>query len=150
MASKKMLSEHFSEDEFRCKCGCGTLNVHPQLIATLEQLRALYGVPIKVTSGCRCRKHNNKPVKDGGAGGAPDSQHIADKTRPCRAADIKIKVKIKGYKAKDIADRIRDWQSWDNRLNKNLEAIKGVGLYKKYPNLIHVDVREGKFTEWTH
>lgn len=147
MASKKMLSKHFSYDEFRCKCGCGTLNVHPQLIRTLEQLRAVYGdVPIKVTSGCRCRKHNSKPVKDGGAGGAPDSQHIADKTRPCRAADIKIK----GLAAKQIADRIRGWQPYADRYNENLMAIKGVGLYKKYPNLIHVDVREGKFTEWTH
>jgi len=64
------LSEHFSKSEFACKCGCGFDAVSPAFIKRLEQVRTLYGKPIKVHSGCRCKKHNEEE------GGKDDSSHL--------------------------------------------------------------------------
>lgn len=73
------LSEHFTRQEFACRCGCGAADVEPELITVLEAARAHFGVPIIVVSGRRCKSHNNK------VGGAITSQHLYG-----TAADIKI------------------------------------------------------------
>lgn len=55
------LSPHFDSSEFACQCGCGFGNncddVSPALLEKLEAMRPLTG-PMKVNSGCRCKKHN--------------------------------------------------------------------------------------------
>ena len=72
----------FKEQEFWCKC-CGELpdevlsNVRALVSNVLDPLRAKYGKPIRVTSGYRCKKHNEK------VGGAVGSQHLRGE-----AADI--------------------------------------------------------------
>lgn len=76
--SGTQLSPHFNEDEFRCHdkngnpcphCG-GKVIVVPALIDALETLREFVGIPIQITSGYRCAKHNAE------VGGEPNSAHL--------------------------------------------------------------------------
>jgi len=84
------LSPHFTEDEFRCKDGCGTCFVDQDFLFKLETARSFYrrwipdGV-FQINSGCRCREHNAS------VGGVDSSQHLAvpEEDRKCNAADIK-------------------------------------------------------------
>ncbi len=78
------ISEHLDSLEVRCKgskCCGGTIALDAQVAKGFERLRQLVGkrlgraVPIAIGSGFRCRTHNNKPVKQGGAGGSPTSTH---------------------------------------------------------------------------
>ncbi len=71
------LSEHFDEDEFVCRCGCGKVHVDPRLVYLLEKARALLGRPIVIHSGFRCPAHNKA------VGGKPNSAHLTGE-----AADI--------------------------------------------------------------
>jgi zinc D-Ala-D-Ala carboxypeptidase len=71
------LSEHFSEDEFRCKDNCGKVHVDPGLIYLLEKALELLGRPIVIHSGFRCPEHNKA------VGGTPQSAHLTGE-----AADI--------------------------------------------------------------
>jgi uncharacterized protein YcbK (DUF882 family) len=63
------LSEHFTEAELNCHCGCGK-TVDPNLLQKLEEMRFEYGKQIIVTSGARCEEHNRKE------GGKPGSLHL--------------------------------------------------------------------------
>ena len=66
----KQLSPHFLLSEFACPC-CGQTrqSAAQQLADALEPVRAEYG-PLRILSGYRCRKHNDK-VK-----GQTYSQHM--------------------------------------------------------------------------
>ena len=101
---------HFSKLELECYC-CGVCKITPQLMVALEKLRARVGVPIIVTSGYRCPKHNR------GVGGAKHSQHILG-----NAVDIKIK----GYTPAQVA-----------RLARGC----GFTWTKTYSSWTHVDIR---------
>ena len=72
------LSEHFKAREFECSC-CKAIIVDIRLLDKLEDLRAYLEMPIKITSGYRCAKHNKA------VGGATHSQHMRGK-----AADIQV------------------------------------------------------------
>lgn len=67
------LSKNFDSSEFACKCGCGYDTPNPELIRMLQVARDLYGKPIRITSGCRCIKHNRN------VGGASNSAHLSGK-----------------------------------------------------------------------
>lgn len=57
------LTKNFSRKEFRCKCGrkkCDAAPLDERLVAALQALRDMIGHPLTVTSGCRCRWHNNQ------------------------------------------------------------------------------------------
>lgn len=71
------LSEHFDRAEFACVCGCGFDTVDAELLEVLQDLRYISGSALHITSGCRCRAHNQA------VGGAPGSLHLQG-----RAADI--------------------------------------------------------------
>ena len=49
-----MATEHFSDDELRCRCGCGRVEMDDGFMEWLEEVRVAYGQPIYVTSGFRC------------------------------------------------------------------------------------------------
>lgn len=70
---------NFSEDEFRCKCGCGACKIEEEVVAFCQALRDHMGKPVRILSGYRCRKHN-----DSIPGAAKDSEHV----NPGSAADI--------------------------------------------------------------
>lgn len=76
----KQLSPHFKASEFACRC-CGKLppgGMSKHLIERLEALRNICKVPLVITSGYRCEKHNKE------CGGVPNSAHTKGE-----AADIK-------------------------------------------------------------
>ncbi len=109
------LSEHFSADEFRCKC-CGDLpcgdNLE-RLVMMLETVRERYGRPMVIVSGYRCPKHNAE------VGGVPNSYHTQ-----CLAADIKCTT------GRDRYDLIRAALK---------SQVRRIGVY---PSFIHLDIGE--------
>ena len=113
------LSTHFQSGEFSCGCSCGEQTVSINLIAILEEVRTHFGVPIKVTSGRRCARHNAR------VGGATGSQHLLG-----TAADIQVF----GKSPKAVADYV---ESLD-------EFVGGLGRYKSFT---HIDVR-GRNARW--
>jgi zinc D-Ala-D-Ala carboxypeptidase len=75
------LSEHFSREEFACKCGCGFDRISPVLIERLELARGMAGVPFIVNCGCRCGPHNAT------VGGKPKSAHLQGEAVDLQATD---------------------------------------------------------------
>jgi len=51
------MSKHFTEDEMRCKCGCGKVMVHPDLWRLMDYVRDEVGHALIVNSGYRCANH---------------------------------------------------------------------------------------------
>jgi uncharacterized protein YcbK (DUF882 family) len=49
--------KNFSENEFRCKCGCGKALMQQGFMEKLQELRTAYGKPMVISSGYRCPKH---------------------------------------------------------------------------------------------
>jgi len=54
---------YFSDDELRCKCGCGTLVFDEAFRKKLNEIRDDYAKPMIVTSGYRCPNHPNEVHK---------------------------------------------------------------------------------------
>ena len=115
------LSEHFSDDEFRCH-HCGELpedGMAAELIDVLEKIRAeLGGKPIRILSGYRCPVHNRN------VGGAKSSQHMLG-----TAADIVVE----GVSVGDIATAV----------GAVLGGRGGIGRYPRR-GFVHVDVRRNR------
>ena len=52
------LSEHFTTEEFACRCGCGFDTPVPELVQVAEAIRHSLQEPVHINSGCRCPAHN--------------------------------------------------------------------------------------------
>lgn len=53
------IKEYFKDkEELTCKCGCGQMP-DTKSIEMLYALRIIYGFPIIITSGARCKRHND-------------------------------------------------------------------------------------------
>ena len=120
------LTKNFNRSEFACKGAncCGhSAPVSLELVEGLQFLRDMAKVPLLITSGFRCNKHNStmKPP------GAKNSQHIYG-----TAADIATP---KGWAAKELYD-----------LAESLMLFDGIGIYDWG---VHVDVR-GTKARWDH
>lgn len=111
-AEKCKLAQHFTEDEFACRC-CGMVIVHPRLVEKLETLRQLVGAPVIVNSGYRCPAHNKA------VGGVSNSYHVRG-----MAADIQTP----GLSAGKLAQKA-----------EQVGFDDGVGIYRQQ-GFIHVDV----------
>lgn len=123
------LSDHFSVFEFACRDSCGACEVDPDLLVALEELRARVGVPIQITSGCRCSRHNSE------IGGARHSYHLTILDRcPCQAADIAIE----NYTSEEVAHEAR----WVARFSEG-----GIGVYPG-THYAHVDIRTSGPARW--
>ena len=121
---KIQLQPNFKSTEFRCKCGCETMLHDDALSGYLQQIRNNFGVPVHVTSGYRCEKHNKK------VGGAAGSRHTKG-----QAADFWVE----GVKPAEVA--------------KYAESIgvKGIGLYEAGDgNFVHIDTRTSKSFWYGH
>jgi zinc D-Ala-D-Ala carboxypeptidase len=57
--------KYFSEDEMRCKCGCGQVPMDSHFMDMLDSLRAAVGRPLLVSSGYRCSKHDKGEKGEG-------------------------------------------------------------------------------------
>ena len=111
------LSEHFDSSEFECRDGCGEdFSVDPALIVLLEAVREHFGTPITVTSGYRCKAHNDS------LGSTDASQH-----RKATAADIIVGL----VKPRNVASYI----------DSIMPRSGGLGRYKTFT---HADVRKRK------
>ena len=73
---------HFTEQEFRCNCGCETLNPNRGFLERLERARIRAEIPFIITSGSRCPIHN----KD--VGGIDSSTHEATDEIESHAGDV--------------------------------------------------------------
>ena len=87
------ISEHFTAEERRCKCGkCdGAVIENLELIRLLESVRHQVGNAIVINSWCRCPAHNEAE------GGKPDSAHLSGK-----AVDISCDNGVYRWKLVDI------------------------------------------------
>jgi len=110
----KWPTPYFTRAEFACKCGCGFDTVDYGLVAALDKIRAHFGVPVTITSGCRCESHNRA------VGGSEASQH-----RRGRAADFTVQ----GIPPSKVAEYVEGL------------GLGGIGIYKTW---IHIDTRHGK------
>jgi len=110
------ITPNFKRSEFACQCNCGFDDIDKRVPYILQQVRDHFGVPIRITSGCRCEKHN------AAIGGSPRSQHMLGK-----AADFVVRGVDPGEVARYIDEQ------WPNTL--------GLG---RYGTFTHVDVRRGK------
>jgi len=53
-----MAWKYFSEDEMRCRCGCGQSRMDGHFMDMLDALRRAVGRPLPINSGYRCQKHD--------------------------------------------------------------------------------------------
>jgi uncharacterized protein YcbK (DUF882 family) len=102
----------FRPSEFVCRCGCGLLNVWPELLDRLLLARKAAAFPFIITSGSRCRLHNQA------VGGSPTSAHLDG-----MAADIWCV---------DMFAR--------GRLVKLLSEAGGFMRFGLHPRFVHVDI----------
>lgn len=66
---RKLESEHFSVAELACRCGaCTYTGMDAVLLAMLEQVRAVYGKPMVVSSAYRCPTYNQRVSTTGSYG----------------------------------------------------------------------------------
>lgn len=112
------LTKNFSRHEFACHCGCGFDDIDLDLVEILQRLRDWAGVPLQVTSGCRCERHNKR------VGGVANSWHTKGK-----AADVTASIG-----AKALFGGVK--QLYDNGKIPNLKYC----IYYSKKNFIHVDV----------
>ena len=59
--------KNFNLDEFKCKCGCGHVSIHSDLLDLLQTARNNIGA-ITITSAFRCPEHNDKVSSTGLSG----------------------------------------------------------------------------------
>ena len=129
------LTNNFSRGEFRCHCGCEFDEINLELVNQIQRFRDLlwirvgFEVPITVTCGCRCEKHNAR------VGGAPHSYHMAG-----MAVDITFGSEITFWKISHIPLIGAQLAYQANKLG--LLNIGGIGAYPKQ-NFIHLDIRSG-------
>lgn len=117
-------TEHFSVDEFKCKCGNEYCTGYPaildvELLKNLQKIRDKYG-STTILSGLRCNKHN------AAVGGVSSSRHKTGK-----AADIQCS---KSKTKEGRAEIMNYWKTLPhNRYTYADTAAMG--------NSVHVDVR---------
>lgn len=72
------LASLFKDMELVCRCGCGLLRLHRGFREELVGTRVEFDRSMIVASCCRCKAHNDRPAKEGGAGGHERSLHVGD------------------------------------------------------------------------
>jgi uncharacterized protein YcbK (DUF882 family) len=109
------LTANFSKSEFACKCGCGFDEIHPRTVEWCQAVRDFFDRPVRVSSGCRCKAHNEI------VGGSKYSQHIEG-----TAADLIVD--------QVDSDRVADFC-------EEVLLVDGLG---RYNNFTHIDCRGHK------
>ena len=113
-------TKNFRSEEFQCHC-CGYENISQTTVEKLQKARDFLNLPIHVTSGCRCPKHNATLANSN-----PNSSHIFTYEKASHAADVTLT----RYGEMDGQER------W-NLLEALLKAgFKRIGIHAGY---IHVD-----------
>ena len=108
------LAKNFDSQEMKCNC-CSRVRVDEKLIQGLQKLRDRLGVPVIITSGYRCEKHNKE------VGGAINSLHLTG-----QAADFTAPVPLRRLYFECVG----------------IEEFGGIGCYPEQ-HFIHADSRKG-------
>ena len=116
---------NFSAKEFDCQ-HCGKNEIKPEFMAKLQQLRTVYGAPMRITSGYRCPQH---PIE-------------AKKAAPgAHASGLACDIGVQGAEAHTL-------------LRMALEAgFTGVGVQQAgLGRFLHLDTLEGDLrpTVWSY
>lgn len=82
-----MRSVYFSEKELECPC-CGKVDMDPEFLSELDNLRVKAGIPLVLNSAFRCPKQNAL------VGGVPNSSHLYGKAADIRANSSRTRHKI--------------------------------------------------------
>lgn len=107
-----------TRENMKCQCGCGFRSMDYELKLIVDDMNVRFGdKSFKVTSGCRCAKHNAK------VGGEPNSQHMQ-----ANAVDLAFEQ----VQAKE--------DSW-HYLNFKYGSKFGIGIYDWG---LHIDTRPTK------
>lgn len=110
----EQLSPGFNRYEFRCRCGCGAAPVDQRLVDGLEAIRAIVKLPVILTCGYRCPKHNREVP-----GASSNSRHMVG----C-AADICVA----GFSPDQLG-----------AIAKQIRMFTGIGIYPTR-GFVHVEV----------
>jgi len=68
-----MSTQHFTDHELRCRCGCGEVLMADGFMRRLESIRVAYAKPMRLTSAYRCPAHDKEI---GGAGVHPTGRAV--------------------------------------------------------------------------
>jgi len=83
--------KYFKECEFVCSCGCGKVDVKPDLVFALDELRERLGRPLSITKGggYRCRNHPDE--RDKALPGAHSQGMAVDIANPTGESRYRLK-----------------------------------------------------------
>ena len=122
-----LLTKNFSQDEMTCRCGCGKSDMSPMFMTKLQKLRDVCNFPLKVTSGMRCKKHNDSPA----VSGHPNSSHLDG---------LACDVAAQGLRARVLIQHALEM------------GFDGVGISQAGSKFVHLDMKQrtnGKAV-WTY
>lgn len=88
--------KNFKKSEFTCKCGCGLNLEYYEVVKIADDIRNEWHLPVIVTSGTRCQKHNKE------VGGVANSRHLKGKA---------IDFYINGVSSKQLIETIKRYMS---------------------------------------
>lgn len=114
------LSKFFSREECECKC-CGLMNIDPELLKVMDDIRTMVGHGLIISSGSRCPTHNESE------GGKKNSAHLTG-----LAVDIKVSGSIQRW---ELLDAIFTHNMMAERMG--LHKVVRVGIAKTF---IHIDL----------
>jgi hypothetical protein len=118
------IGDFFRTKEFECHCShkeCNIQSIHFLLVEKLDAIRGELGKPIKVTSGFRCKRHQDDLRRQGLETASGVSQHELG-----RAADISSRLMTPLF---DIAKKY----------------FMAIGAARTF---LHVDLRDDKVRAW--
>jgi hypothetical protein len=105
---------HFDIQEMSCHCGCKEYRMGQNIIDCLEKYRIKLDIPVIISRGVSCEKHNKK------IGGASKSEHLPIS----QASDINVLT-----------------MNEEDMFNNGLDIFRRMGLYCVRGNL-HVDTKD--------
>ena len=121
--------QYFRRAEFRCQCGgkfCNGFPAEPveETVRLADEIRRRAGVPLKVSSGVRCKQHNSD------VDGVWNSLHLTG-----QAVDLApIGGDISTARLQEIAEQVQ------------AEKLPGRGGLGRYDWGVHID--NGKYSRW--
>ena len=108
---------NFKREEFLCQ-HCKADGIQEPLVAKIQELRNLYGKPMKITSGYRCPQH---PIE------------VKKATPGAHALGLAADIGVEGAEAYKILNLAF------------LQGFTGIGVQQKGTGrFIHVDIRNGE------